>query len=209
MRFIRTTSTLALCLAATACAPADEIEPGAETVSRAYELTDESGQNTVTLVVTAEDEATLDELDPGNLVLAVGDGIEAPITTASNGEAEGEGDDTYRLPIEVDVIDERLADGVDAIRIFEYTPPVWRDPFSIEAHYNADDCARITRHSFWHRVWGKIMYKPDADSSYVTLLSWRKLGNGQSMDRCRRGSYRMKALVEARNHRDHYEVGFY
>lgn len=205
MRFIRTTSTLALCLAATACAPVDEIEPGAETVSRAFELTDDSGRNTVTLVVTAEDEATLDELDPANLVLSVGDDIEAPAPLDSEGEVEG----AYRLPIEVDVIDERLADGVDAIRIFEYTPPVWRDPFSIKAYYNADDCARITRHSFWHRVWGKIMYKPDADSAYLTLLSWRQLGNGESMARCRRGSYRMKALVQARNHRDHYEVEFY
>lgn len=195
---------LALCsLTATACAPVDDTAPEETLVSRAFDLTDATGENSVTVVISAEYEEALADIDPASLILTIGGrgGIEALAVGAI------EAIDEYKPRIQVEVIDEQLAEGVDTIDIVETAAPAWRAPFIWRYSYSNLDCVDVQRTSFWHAVYVSIWSKAEVDSDWDSMVTGRKLSNGETLSRCDEGSYQLKVGVEARE-RDDYSIEF-
>lgn len=193
-----------LAVTATACGPVEDMP---ETTSRSVELTDATGQSRVTVVLTGE-AAALDQIDLAGLMLtARADGIDA-FQAIEAVAAEAERDE--ELPgsqLTVEVVDEQLADGVDAIDIVETRAPAWRAPFAWRYRYSELDCVDVTRTSFWHKVYVSIWSKDTSVSDWSSMVLNRKLSNNETLHRCEEGSYKLKVGVEARN-TDHYNIAF-
>lgn len=174
MRIRTALATAALAVTAVACGPVDDAP---ETASRSVELTDHSGENRVTVVFTGADEAALDQIDLTGLMLTVGaeglDGIDALEQLA------GDADEMPHSGLTVEVVDEQLAAGVDALDIVETRAPAWRAPFAWRYRYSELDCTDVTRTSFWHKVYVSIWSKADSGSSWSSMVLNRKLSNNE------------------------------
>lgn len=191
---------VAVCLAATVTA-CGSFEEG-QLTSRSMELTD--GQSTVTVIVSAENEADLDAFDLAGLRLSTGEGgIEAALDLVDMMADE----ESPRPRVRLEVVEEQLAEGVDTLDIVETTAPTWRAPFMWRYSYSYDDCTNVTRQSFWHKVYVSIWSKENSGSAWSSMVRDRKLSNGETLSRCDDNSYRLKVGVEARN-TNHYAVEF-
>lgn len=205
MRFIHTTALLAACaLSTVACGPVEETRSDEAIHSRSVELTDPSGESSVTVIISSYDEADLDDVDLDSLVLTVGDLEFEAVGELAEQAAE---DDSARPLVYVEVVDEQLAEGVDTIDILESRAPAWRAPFMWRYHYSSRDCADVTRTSFWHKVYVSIWSKASSGSGWSSMVRDRKLANRETISRCDNGSYELKVGVEARQ-RGHYSVEF-
>ena len=192
---------VAVCLAA-ATAACGSFEEG-QLTSRSMELTD--GASSVTVIVSAANEADLDAFDLAGLKLSTGEGgIEAALDLVEMMADE----DSPRPRVQLEVVDEQLAEGVDTLDIVETTAPTWRAPFMWRYSYSTDDCVDVTRQSFWHKIYVSIWSKANSGSNWSTMVRDRKLSNNETLSRCDEGSYKLKVGVEARQ-RSHYAIEFW
>jgi len=104
--------------------------------------------------------------------------------------------------------DEVMAEGVIALEVVEAGAPTYRAPFAWRYRYSYDDCVNVTRTSFWHKTYTSIWYKSTSGSSWSTMVSYRKLVNNETLERCKSNSYRLKVGVKARR-TSHYNIEFW
>lgn len=207
MRLLRSAALFALCTTAVACGEIDDTTaPEETTVSKSVELTDPSGESRVTVIVSAASMDALSDIDLDSLVLNTGaQSLEGFVAEAG---AEAEEDEGALRPLAtVEVVDEQLADGINALSISETSAPTWRAPFMWRYQYSTKDCTDVTRTSFWHRVWVSVWSKETSSSGWSSMVSERKLSNRETLSRCDDNSYKLKVGVEARK-RAHYSVEF-
>ncbi|MCA9708654.1 MAG: hypothetical protein KDK70_22590, partial [Myxococcales bacterium] len=192
-KLILSTILLSTSTLTTGCDDADE------PITRSIELRDDSGENTLTVLVTAEDEADFDDLDLEDLERLVGGG------SLDQRDDDGE---SFDLPFQLDVVDEPSADGVELVLVAEGDDPMPRDSYSWTYDESSKDCVDVTRTTFWHKVYASIWYKADSTSNWTVLESEKSLGNNDTLTRCEPGSYALKVGVKARKDK-HFSYSFY
>lgn len=87
MKLMRTAHLFALSLIAAACGPVEDIDEAPPLASETFEVIDDSGDNRVTVRVTAERDV-LDAFDPDHLVLTVGGGEDLADFIAPSGDLD-------------------------------------------------------------------------------------------------------------------------
>lgn len=206
-----TTITLALALGLSACAT----EPGAivddpiydDAFAKDLEVTDASGENRVYLTILSHSETELDGINTDSFTVvplygasSAGEELGEPIKAPAGNEVG------TRMGIVIQGTD--FADGVTGFRLtLSEDEDQQFKGWKYKDYYSSEDCVRVERTSFWHRVYVTIKSKSTSTSSWSTMLLERKLNNNEVLNRCKVGSHQLKVTMKYKDTK-HFTIEF-
>ncbi len=179
------------------------------------QLADKEGINSVIIKVSSSDASILELYSSYNFeIIPVKDGqsLNEALTEYYGEQNESdqiddnldtEEDDSENVipSVSFQVISKDLGDGYRNVAINYLHPDDGdeRAKWRYYNHYGYEDCVTITRVSWNRRVYVGVYYKWTSSSRWSTITgTWFKLKNNESHNKCKTGSYQLKARVKAK-----------